>query len=363
MVRFSIFCTWFAAAILSFDAVAAADHALEVANHADGDVLCCRVALLSGTLDSDSERIVAENLSSCESNRVTAGEAFRGRFKILVPLEPGQNRIALASESQQTRITLFYRPTTEPLLRVIYFQARDEKTPSADEQAALCGRLATAAFLLQTAIAEKSDLFGEPGQTFAVESNDKTQVKVHFVRGAKFSADYCRMTQSTLFDEIYREIAVQLPFEGARQLALLSFSRYNDALKRHEGIAASGGGNLALVGVASFDYWPETLADVYPTLTDSTGLENARFESAGRDTVAGAVSATLGFALHELGHAFGLADKPGDLAPKLDVMNQGFVHFGRIFLVREPAQSGSESSAQAVEIPPEREPFLRRVCE
>lgn len=360
MVRFSIFCAGLAAAILPLGTLAAAGLTPEVVNHADGDVLFCRVALLSGTLDSDSERIVAENLSSRESNRVVAGEAFRGRFKILVPLEPGPNRIALATESQRTLITLFYRPKTEPLLRVIYFQARDEKTPSAEERAAYVGRLATAALLLQSAVAEKSDLFDEPGQTFAVESDAQTQVRVHFVRGAKSSAEYCRMTQNGLFDEIYREIAVQMPFDGARQLVLLSFSRYNDALRRHEGFAATGGGNLALIGVASFEYWPETLADVYPALTDTTGLENARFESAGRDTVAGAVSATLGFALHELGHTFGLPDRPGDLAPKLDVMNQGFVHFGRIFLVKEPAWSGAKINNALMEITPLCEPFLRR---
>lgn len=331
---------------------AAAAPPLAVTNHSDGDLLSCRVALLSGTLDPAAERVVAENLSSSGADRIVSGVAFRGRFKILVPLEIGKNRIALSSENGRIETTLFYRPAVEPVLRLIFFCARDEAALSSRERERIVGRLTTAARLFQTAAFERGTLFGEPGKTFALESDSSGSVTVRFLRGDKTAAEYRRMTQNALFDEIYRETAVHFP-DAARNLVLLSFTRFNDAARRSEGVAARGGGNLALVGVTSFALWPESLDAVYPALTDTALRENVRFESAGRETAAGAVSATLGFAFHEIGHAFGLPDRPGDSAPKLDIMNQGFVHFGRIFLVREPG-----AAEGAAEITPDREPFL-----
>ena len=348
-----------------------------VTNLSDGETLAYPLALIEGTTEPEAARILVENLSSASGERILTGQAAGGRFKILAPLAEGENRLVLSTERSRLDFSLFCRPERSGrFVRLICLLDQDTPNPSEREYRRLTGRTATAALLLQTTVAERMNDLGFGRVTFRMEwesvsppmgtlaptsETRNLTPKVRLMRADRPTAEYRRMTPTALFDALYRETTVRFPGEEAGNLVVLNFARHqNDALPRFDATTASGGGNLALVGFASFEDWPETLGDVYPALTDESPiahtLAGAFDESAYRHTRAAAVATTLGATLHELGHLFGLddADAGADTSvPKLDFMRQGFVHWDRIFLVEEPA---SALSAERQNVRPEEEP-------
>lgn len=337
---------------------------ITVTNSTDGEEVTYRLALLEGRLDGESagaDRLIAENLSSNEEGRIQTGQTDGTRFKILVPLVLGENRILLSTGSQRREWTLIFRPDGRaPIVRLFYGIDRDTPEPSAVRYAAITRRLATAGLLLQTAVAERENDLGRRRKTFRLETDSNDEIHVRIVRFPKPSSVYARMTRPRLFDEIYRELAVHFPDETARNLVVLDFAPGDRFPGRSAEVAAQGGGKLAMVGFATFPLWPETFDEILPALTDPSPQDTLGNpidgpESAWRRTRWGAVSTTLGATLHELGHTFGLADAaPEDkTVPELDFMNRGFPHFGRIFLVLE---SPSALNQERTPISPESEP-------
>lgn len=347
---FAIFAAVFFAAPPLFGQIA-------VTNLSDGETLSYSLALLEGTTEPGAERIVVENLSSSSGERILTGQAVAGRFKILAPLEPGENRLVLSTEKSRLDFSLVRRVSErERFVRLIGLIDPDAPDLAEPEYRALAGRMATAALLLQTAVAERMNDLGFGRRTFALEPEPGSiYPAVHLLRAARSISDSRRLESSALFDSIYREMSVRWPDDKARNLVVLNFARHGDTAASPLFSAASGGGHLALIGFATFGDWPASIGGVYAALTDETPLErgdSSSGEPGCRLRRAAAVSTTLGAALHELGHTFGLADAPED-APKLDWMRQGFVHFGRVFLVEEPA---SAISSERRKITPDDEP-------
>ena len=364
-------------------ASAVANSPLTVTCPTDGETVETPLALIEGIAPPEAERIVVENLSSDSQDRILAGQTADGRFKILCPLEIGENRLLLATESQRVGITLFYRPKNDsPTVRILWFLDRDTPEPQGDERRKIIGKLDVAARLLQTAAAETGLL--ADGKTFVPEFNADRTVKVRFFRAERSVAEYRRMTDTARFDAVYREIMLNFPADTARFLVFLPtvsnvaptvggrapaafggkiYSATSGSGQRHVehersfacGGSPLGGGRLALVGFESFDLWPDRPSDIYSALTDSNALKNRDQESGYRQTRAGAVSTTLGATLHELAHTFGRADSPDGILARRDMMNQGYAHFDRIFLVWEPPSALDDRGKG---IAPEDEPLF-----
>ncbi|MBQ1277840.1 MAG: hypothetical protein IIY07_04250, partial [Thermoguttaceae bacterium] len=86
-----------------------------IENFANGDVISYSVALLRGTAPGvERGTVVVENLSSSRSTRVTRAPVVAGRFKVLVELVPGENRLTLAVGDARIDFFLTRRPDDNP---------------------------------------------------------------------------------------------------------------------------------------------------------------------------------------------------------------------------------------------------------
>ena len=81
------------ALFISLTSTLYADEAIQVVNFTDGTEIDYPVALLRGRLsDESSTEIVCTNLSSQKASRQIHGDAWKGQFKVLAELVPGQQR-------------------------------------------------------------------------------------------------------------------------------------------------------------------------------------------------------------------------------------------------------------------------------
>lgn len=335
----AVFLSWGAAAL-----------PLTVDNVADGEVLRYPVALLRGTLaDAGADAVVIANLTRAE--RVTA-LAHKGKFIGLIELAPGANELLLSAGREDLRITLHYRPQTNPyVVRMIYFTgsdgATDYQTPLPDDPQNFRGKLATAAKLLQTFTAECLNNLGLGRRTFNLEFDERGEVLVHVLRGDKTSDQYRALDGGQLFGEVAAELARKLPHPTASNLVIPAFTRFDPATGRVYAHTALGGGNLALFGGGNLFAWPDSIPEAQKAFMNATIVDPAKVfsDSVGRHAFWAIASTTIGAALHELGHTFGL---PHSTDP-YDIMTRGHDHLNRFFTLFEPPHAGRP---QPYEFPP-----------
>lgn len=357
--------TFFCASAFALNPV---DAGLRVENYSDGDVQRYPVALVRGAAPGvDSGTVVVENLSSALPTRISRATVRGGRFKILVELVPGPNRLSVAVGASRVDLTLFYR-RREPkyFVRLIYFvdstgDASFEipafwNAPQTAETASNAPELSqnyrdkirTAATLWQTATAERLNDAGFGRRTFALETDANGEIAVVLWRGKKTAAEYRALSEAELFCEIYREIAdAPQTTEFVRSFVLVGFARRGpvstatnapDAADKtvktaSNGRIALGGRSIAVLDATTLFSWPDSLADVETLFADSGPIPEEFAPDSSFRRVRWALSAsTLGAGLHELGHAFGL----GHSRAENDVMSRGFDRFNRIFSVVEP---------------------------
>lgn len=134
---------------------------VRVENHASGDELRYPVALLRGAvLGAVSADLRITNLSSALPTRASTTRLFRGSFKALVELVPGNNQIRLESGVDKMELVLIYRPMTTPyVVRIVYLTDREGNTLAYPTQKPndpqdYAAKLATAGRLMQTFTAE-----------------------------------------------------------------------------------------------------------------------------------------------------------------------------------------------------------------
>jgi hypothetical protein len=165
---------------------------------------------------------------------------------------------------------------------------------------------------------------------------------VHVVRGDLPAEGYYRMEDGAWWDHTYREIKRKFPEPRTKKLAIPAYTRFDPETKRVRGHTALGGGSLALFGGGSLFSWPSGLKDVFRAFGDARPVDGTRVhdDSAGRGTFWGLASTTMGAALHELGHTFGLPHS----SDEFDIMSRGFDRFNRAFtFVEPPASDRSEA--------------------
>ena len=84
---------------------------IRIENFTSGEAVSYSVALLRGTAPGvERGTVVVENLSSSRPTRVTRAPVVAGRFKVLVELVPGENRLTPAVGESRIDFLLTRRP-------------------------------------------------------------------------------------------------------------------------------------------------------------------------------------------------------------------------------------------------------------
>lgn len=319
---------------------------LVIENYSDLDVVHFPLVLLQGkTGGRDNEFVLIENLSSASSYRITKTKVVQGRFKVLVELTEGVNRLSIACGSERVDLALVYRRSSNPkFIRLVYFYSEAGELGDAEvpdewrygrsvcfpNTQDMVEKLRLAAKLWQTATAERLHDAGYGRRTFKLELDGSGEIVVWRQKGKKTSSDYCSESELERFWDVYNEVLSGSAYSENACFFVLTSLGTRETI---EGRVALGGNRVAVLDSYAFFSCPERLDEVEEWFSDATPVSNAYSrDSAFRNARWALTSSTLGSGLHELGHAFGLghSDDPNDF------MSRGFDRFNRIFTLVEP---------------------------
>jgi hypothetical protein len=322
--------------------------AISVTNYTNGTTIRYPVPLIRGKLaDANATSVKVINTSSNRSTREMEGLAYEGNFKVLTELVGGSNKLIILAGSDELALTLHYKPQTNPyIVRVFYLTDNtgntEYQTPIEDELQDYRGKLETAMKLMQTFCAERMNDFGFGRVTFNLEFDADGRVQVHNLRAEDKAEHYHRMDGLKLWSYSSRLISRRLPHPKAKDLVIPAFTRFDPNTGKTYAHTALGGGTLALFGGGNLFTWPSSLADAQKGFMDTRIIDTKNFfsDSVGRHTFWAAASTTIGAALHELGHTFGLPHSRHNN----DIMTRGFDRFNRVFTLIEPAHARRKES-------------------
>ena len=327
------------ALFISLTSALFADEAIQVVNFTDGTEIDYPVALLRGRLsDESATEIVCTNLSSQKASRQIHGDAWKGQFKVLAELVPGENELELTSGDHKTTLKLNYKKNSNPLVvRMIYMTDSTGdttfQTPYENDPQNFKGKLDTALKLMQCFTAESMNDAGLGRKTFNLELDDNGDVVVHVFKGKKTAEEYGSVSDEDWFDLISDEITPRFPGHSGRNLVIPAYTRFDPKTKKAKCHTALGGGWQALFGSGCMYTWPDSLDGVVKAFTDFTPVDGKHFhdDSADRSVYWAAASTTIGAALHELGHTFSLPHSN----ESRDIMTRGHDQLNRFFVMRE----------------------------
>ena len=321
---------------------------IRLTNYTDNTTIRFSVPLIRGTLaDANATFVTITNTSSNRTTRKIQGLAHKGRFKALTELVPGANKLVIRAGRAELPLTLNYKPQTNPhVVRVFFLTDKtgntEFQTPIENDPQDYRGKLGTAMKLMQTFTAERMHDLGFGRVTFNLELDEAGRVRVHTLQADDAAEHYHKMDGLKLWQYAGRLIRQKYANRYAKNLVVPAFTRFDPKTKKTYAHTALGGGSLALFGGANLFTWPSTLEDVQKTFTDTTRIDTTRFfsDSVGRHTFWATASTTIGAALHELGHTFGL---PHSQSPH-DIMTRGFDRFNRVFTFIEPPDARRKQS-------------------
>lgn len=323
--------------------------AMAVANFQNGETVCYPVVLLIGTLQDENEtKIDVVNRSAKkEELRRWTGIAHRGRFKTLVELQPGENRLDLSAGALKTSTTLHYRSQTNPyLVRMAYFTDKTGntkyETPLVGDTRDFRGKFDVALKLMQCFTAEEMNRSGYGRRTFNLELDANGRVITHIVKGNRSAEEY--YPNGAFVGGAAEALHRNLPPAPAVNLTIIAFSKYDPVKKVTHGHTALSMGNMALFGGSCIYTWPNTIADAQRAFMDASPIDSAKFttDSVGRNVFWANSSTSIGACLHELGHSFGLPHVKDYNA----IMFRGIDNFTRMFVFVDPPCRGKDKTTE-----------------
>ncbi len=313
---------------------------IRLTNYTDNTTIRFSVPLIRGTLaDAKATYVTIINTSSSRTTRKMKALAHKGNFKALAELVPGPNKLIIRAGKEELPLMLNYKPQTNPYIVRVFFLtdktgSTEYQTPIENDPQDYRGKLGTAMKLMQTFTAERMHDLGFGRTTFNLELDEAGRVNVRTLQADEPAEHYHKMTGLKLWQYADRLIRRNHPNPYAKNLVVPAFTRFDPNTKKAYAHTALGGGQLALFGGANLFTWPSSIADAQETFTDTTRIDTTRFfsDSVGRHTFWATASTTIGAALHELGHTFGLPHSQSHH----DIMTRGFDRFNRAFTLIEP---------------------------
>ncbi len=271
----------------------------------------CGISNNNNSNNKKMEVTVSVSVSSderldCDQDVQTARLDRRGKFKCLLHLWPGRNRVTVTGykSSSAASIYLTFNPDLAPerKIRLFYVVCRDSdghfQGPEEEED---CGvesarkRISLAAMLVQCFLGQsllgqgrlkRKSVSFEPTE----QSEDgRTAPRCAVFRSSMSEAEVRAMGEEELWKRHAEEL---LAAHGSKDkfLAVLAATRYEysgdgeRAPETHKEIlamtrahAAVGGGGLALFGSGGLHTWPESMDQVMSRFGDDTKLDWTRF--------------------------------------------------------------------------------------
>jgi hypothetical protein len=311
-----------------------------------------------------------------------------GYFKVLLPLERGDNLITITGEIEEHLLKVTYQVCLDnPPMRIAILLASDSDgsfdVPQYKEKEALgldslIQRSRLAGYLFQAFTAEQMWRNGFGRRTFRLEeevANDtimgddvvRWTAKVHIVRThhtkavlrdprraqqnkteSSYSSSHSEGSDDSvssdgppdLYDAFLRALTAHgEPFESEQQqfvMGLIGDSHYDKLLDLITAHAALGGGagnlRLGMFGSHTTHAWPSKLSDVVSCFTDTTLLDHDKCGNDNGECGANymAVQIGLGAWNHECGHLMTLTHTPSGH------MSRGYTNFNRTFTTATP---------------------------
>ncbi|XP_039292784.1 putative uncharacterized protein DDB_G0282133 [Nilaparvata lugens] len=323
-------------------------HRISVTNLHKEETLTFSLALLKGeiTLPTNDPTFCKNYLTlyNLTTKTATNWPILKSKFKCLVDLERGENRIVIKYCTSCKRIVLNYTPRdTDHFVTPVYIICRNHggefQAPSGCDNSitSACSRVVLGSKLIQCLIAEKLFENGFGRKTFQIEADVIEEIPYCVQFHSNLPVEEARkMDQEALWIYFGREIMKSKISSTKRKfLAFLSATWWEGGgVQAH---AALGGGGLALFGTGCLHTWPTRVEDVFTCFLDPTPVDTSRImdDSCFRGTYGGCFSTTLGSVCHELGHTF-------DLGHSRDgIMGRGFDNIDMVFLPLAHAHTDS----------------------
>ncbi|MBT3200455.1 MAG: hypothetical protein HN350_11110 [Phycisphaerales bacterium] len=324
---------------------APADGGVRVTNFKTGETVRFPVVLIRGEMD-DAD---ITSVSVAGGGVKWSGLALKGRFKTLVELRPGVNKLAIFAGESMVDLTLNYKPQTNGhVVRVFYFVDKSGdtrfQTLVKDDRRNWRGKLGTAMKLMQTFTAQRLGEAGFGRKTFNLELDDKGRVKVHILKGRRSGDEYRKLNGNQLYSEARAELIKQFPNKRAKNLVIPAFTRFDPKTGKVAAHTALGGGNMALFGGGDLFTWPDSIGEAQAAFMNAARVDPKKIfsDSIGRHTFWANASTTMGAALHEIGHTFGLPHS----RDAQDIMTRGHDRFNRFFTMIEPPHAGQKTPCE-----------------
>ncbi|QSQ14139.1 hypothetical protein [Myxococcus landrumensis] len=324
---------------------------LEVENLEEGEPLRYPLALLTGTVPTETAKVSA----GLHGEPMRAWPANSGRFKTLVRLVPGSNDVLLEADGVLHRFSVRYTPmTTAYSVRFVYVIAADAEgrfdapVGEPNDLASALRRIGTGAELMQTFTAEALDAQGLGRRTFHLERDGSGAPLVTAFRSRLTTALAHSMDGIALWNYFYSEFRSLPNRPGTIDVAIMSMTHFDPAQQKVLAHTAFGGGRLGLFGSGTLHTWAESLDDVAARFLDERRIDATVLldDSAGRGTHWANYATGLGATMHELGHCLSLQHPASDDG----VMSRDFDFINRTFMVEEPASARSARLAPVLPV-------------